>query len=44
MLYPQNGYRIVTIDSMTSLQPMYSANRERAESAEGASVSERPRS
>jgi len=23
MLYPQNGDRIVTIDSVTSLQPMY---------------------
>jgi len=25
MLYPQNGDRIVDIDSVTSLQPMYSA-------------------
>jgi len=23
MLYPQNGDRIVTVDSVTSLQPMY---------------------
>ena len=22
-LYPQNGYRIVTIDSVTSLHPLY---------------------
>ena len=28
MLYPQNGDRIVTIDSVTSLQPMYCAGKD----------------
>ena len=31
-LYPQNGDRIVTIDSVTSLHPMYSAKYREKES------------
>jgi len=28
VLYPQNGYRIVTIESVTSLHPMYNIRGE----------------
>jgi len=31
MLYPQNGYRIVAIDSVTSFRPMYFNVRSKAD-------------
>jgi len=35
MLYPQNGDRIVTIDTVTSLHPMYMRRDRDVESVEG---------
>jgi len=38
VLYPQNGDRIVTIDSVTSVHPMYSAISRNLEALEPGSV------